>query len=101
MGNIIDYWHTTEKTKKEHKMEYKEEIGRNALLSEFAYIKFENYTNYKSHIYASVEELLNSSDTKEMKLFIDSSESGVADDRKEAMKNLLLLFHLSAGGMHT
>lgn len=70
-------------------MEYTEEIRENALLSEFAYIKFENYTNYEGHIYTNIEELLNSSDTKEMKLFIDSSESGVADDRKEAMKDLL------------
>jgi hypothetical protein len=57
-------------------MEYTEEIGTNALLSEFAYIKFENYIFDFSN-----EDLL--------RKFIDSSESGVDDDRKEAMKNLL------------
>lgn len=57
-------------------MEYTEEIRINALLSEFAYIKFENYGG----VYTN---------EKELEDFIDSSESGVADDRKEAMKDLL------------
>lgn len=73
-------------------MQITQTIIDQGLLSELAYLKLENYEQFKEKKYATLNDLINSGDMDEVAKFISDnpkSTTGIDDSRDQDMLKLL------------